>query len=149
MRCLKPSWINRAACALVTVVVAAVLSPGAAWPEAIEVARPAAVLPIIGRGTVDAEVLGVSVVPRSQGRRAVIVELRTDERITLELRVIRYQSVIARSKVFALRPGRWVIALPLAANVGVGRARALVRLADRAGHIARYRQPIRIPAPGN
>jgi hypothetical protein len=141
--------MDRAACALLTVVVAAVLTPGAASAEATEGARPARVLPVLGRGTVDAELLRVSVVPRADGTRAVLVELRTHERITVDLRVIRYQSVIARSRVFKVRTGTWLIAVPLAANVGVGRARALVRLQDRAGHIARYRQPIRIPAAGN
>jgi hypothetical protein len=78
-----------------------------------------------------------------------VVEFRAAEQVTVELRVIRYQTVIAHSRAYKVHPGRWLTLLSLAANVGVGRARTVVRFEDRAGHIAWYRQPIRIPAaPG-
>ena len=71
---------------------------------------------------VDAEVLGISVVRRADGSRAVHAEIRTDEVLRLELRVIRYQSVIARIAVRRLRPDRWLVTL-----AGQRRSRRLVR----------------------
>lgn len=94
---------------------------------------------------VDAEVLGISVVRRADGSRAVHAEIRTDEVLRLELRVIRYQSVIARIAVRRLRPDRWLVTLALPATLTPGRARAQVRLEDRGGAVAWYGQPIRIP----
>lgn len=142
--------MERAAGAHLVVILAAVLSLGTTPSEAIAGgAHPARGLTVIGSGGVDAEVLSVLVVPRSQGRRGVIMEFRARERITVELRVIRYQSIVARTKTFNVRPGRWLTTLSLPANAGAGRARVLVRLQDRAGHIAWYRQLIRIPARGH
>jgi hypothetical protein len=140
--------MRRFGCALVACAVAATVAIGAA--ASAEVAKGATAVRAAAptAGGVDAEVLGVSVVPRSHGRRAVIAELRTDERITVSLRVIRYQSVLARSKVFRMGPGRWFISMPLSASVSAGRARVVVRLEDRAGHVAAYRQPIQIPGRG-
>jgi hypothetical protein len=140
---------SRVRWALLGLVAAAALILGPASREA-NATGPALArfLPALGSAEVDAEVLGVSVVPKAGGGRAVIVEFRTDERITISLRVIRYQSVIARTKLFKVRPGRWILTRALAADIGAGRARASVRLEDRAGHVAWYGQPIRIPAPG-
>jgi hypothetical protein len=124
----------------------AVLAVGVASAEAIAGgAGPARALPTVGHAAVDARVLAVSVVPRYGGRRGIVAEFKADERITVELRVIRYQSVIARSKVFKLCPGRWIYTMAIAANVGAGRARVAVRMEDSAHNVARYRQPIRIP----
>lgn len=99
-----------------------------------------------GSASVDAEVLGVSVVRRADQTRAVMVELRTDERITVQVRIFRRGDLIAHSRVFPIRrPDRWLVAYSLPARVSAGRATALVRLADRTGNVAWYRQPIRIP----
>ena len=99
-----------------------------------------------GSAAVDAEVLGVSVVRRADETRAVMVELRTDERITVQVRIFRRGDLIAHSRVFPIRrPDRWLVSYSLPARVSAGRATALVRLADRAGNVAWYRQPIRIP----
>ncbi len=99
-----------------------------------------------GSAAVDAEVLGVSVVRRADQTRAVMVELRTDERITVQVRIFRRGDLIAHSRVFVIgRPDRWLVTYSLPARVSAGRATALVRLADRAGNVAWYRQPIRIP----
>jgi hypothetical protein len=100
-----------------------------------------------GSAAVDAEVLGVSVVRRADRTRAVMVELRTDERITVQVRVLRRAVVIAHSRVFVIgRPDRWLVSYSLPRRVSAGRAHALVRLADREGNVARPVQPIRIPA---
>lgn len=101
-----------------------------------------------GGPVVDAEVLGVSVVRRANGARVVFTELRTDEVIRVEVRIIRYQTVVTRRIVRELRPGRWVVTLSLPAALARGRARAQVRLEDRTGAVAWYRQPIRVPAVG-
>jgi hypothetical protein len=99
-----------------------------------------------GAAAVDADVLGVSVVRRADKTRSVMVELRTDERITVRIQVLRGEAVIAHSRVFLIaRPDRWLVTYSLPARVDAGRARALVRLKDRAGNVAWYRQPIRIP----
>ena len=97
---------------------------------------------------VDAEVLGVSVVPRANGQRVAFTELLTDEVIRVEVRIIRYQTVVARKTVRRLGPGRWAITLSLPAALARGRARAQVRLEDLAGTVAWYRQPVRVPAVG-
>jgi hypothetical protein len=97
---------------------------------------------------VDAEVLGVSVAPRANGKRVVFTELRTDEVISVEVRIIRYRTVVARRTVRELRPGRWAVTLTLPARLGPGRARAQVRLQDRAGAVSWYGQPIRVPVAG-
>jgi len=100
-----------------------------------------------GAAAVDAEVLGVSVVRRADQTRAVMVELRTDERITVQVRVLRHAVVIAHSRVFVIgRPDRWLVSYSLPRRVSAGPARALVRLADRKGNVALSLQPIRIPA---
>ena len=106
-----------------------------------DTARVAGSAPIV-----DAEVLGVSVVRRANGQRVVFTELRTDEVIRVEVRIIRYQTVVARYVERRLRPGRWAVVLSLPATLAHGRARAQVRLQDRAGAVAWYGQPIRIPA---
>jgi hypothetical protein len=95
---------------------------------------------------VDAEVLGVIVVHRADGSRVVFTELLTDEVIAVEVRIIRYRTVVARYSDRRLRPGRWAVALTLPKTLARGRARAQVRLQDRAGTVAWYGQPIRIPA---
>jgi hypothetical protein len=140
------SWLRiapspRAVLASVAVVLALVSASPAASATPAGPPRP---IPLAAG--VDAAVLRVTVVRRSDNRCAVMVELRAGERISVQLRVIRYQSVIARSKVYKLRPNRWLIAQSLPAGVSAGRARVSVRLADRAGHVASYGQPIRIPA---
>ena len=100
-----------------------------------------------GAAGVDAEVLGVSVVRRADQTRAVMVELRTDERVTVQVRVLRHAVVIAHSRVFVIgRPDRWLVSYSLPRRVSAGPARALVRLADRKGNVALSLQPIRIPA---
>ena len=99
----------------------------------------------VGDGVVDAEVLGATAVRRSEGRRAVVVELVTDERISVTVRVIRYQTVLRRSRLFQLRPGRWAISVALPRETARGRARVVVRLEDRGGAVDVFRQPIVIP----
>ena len=99
----------------------------------------------MGAGVVDAEVLGAAAVRRSEGRRAVVVELVTDERISVTVRVIRYQTVLRRSRLFQLRPGRWAISVALPRETTRGRARVVVRLEDRGGTVDVFRQPIVIP----
>ena len=99
-----------------------------------------------GANVVDAEVLGVSAVPKAHGRGAVIAEIRTDEVIRVQLRVIRYQKVISRFTTRWLRPGRWLVSLAVPDTLKAGRARAQVRLEERAGSVAWYAQPIRVPA---
>jgi hypothetical protein len=94
---------------------------------------------------VDAEVLGVSAVRRSGGRRVVFVQLRTDERITAVVRVLRNGALVTRSRLFSIRPGRWVLSLPLSKEIAGGPARVAVWLKDRTGTVAIYRQPIRVP----
>ena len=119
-------------------VVAATLAPSAPAGDA---RSPA------GMDAVDAEMLRATAVPKSDGRRAVIVELRADERITAAARVIRYQTVVARSRLFRLRPGRWILYVPLPADLAPGRAGVAVRLTDRRGNTETFRQPIRVPRP--
>ena len=88
-------------------VMAAVVATLAVSAPAGDARSPA------GMDAVDAEMLRATAVPRSDGQRAVIVELRADERITAAARVIRYQTVVARSRLFRLRPGRWILYVPL------------------------------------
>ena len=71
----------------------------------------------------------------------------TDERISVTVRVIRYQTVLRRSRLFQLRPGRWAISVSLPRETTRGRARVVVRLEDRDGAVDVFRQPIVIP-PG-
>jgi hypothetical protein len=98
-----------------------------------------------GTGVVEAEVLRVVAVPKADGRRAVIVELRTDERITAVVRVIRYQTVAARSRLVPLRRGRWIFSVRLPRDLAAGRAGVAVRLTDRRGNVETFRRPIRVP----
>ena len=149
-----------------SVPVLAAVTAGLLWlaasPQVIagggRVARVRAEIPAVqawdtarvagGGPIVDAEVLGVSVVQRASGARVVFTELRTDEVIRVEVRIIRYQTVVARHTVRELRPGRWVVVLSLPDTLARGRARAQVRLQDRAGAVAWYAQPIRVPVAG-
>jgi hypothetical protein len=103
--------------------------------------------PVARVAVVDAEVLDAFVVRRSGGRRVVVVRLRTDEQISAVIRVIRKQSLLAESRVFEIRPGRWRLTLPLSPEITRGPARVIVRLEDRGGSVALYRPPIRVPAP--
>jgi hypothetical protein len=100
----------------------------------------------LGSPAVDSEVLGVSVVRRVDRTRSVMVELRSDERISVQVRVYRLGTLVAHSRHFPVGSGRWLVAYSLPRRVSAGRATALVRLEDRQGAVAWYRQPIRIPA---
>jgi hypothetical protein len=140
---MKPLLPKRRVVRTVLAVAAAMAGLACAAPPAI-----AAGGVVNGSGAVDAEVLGVHVVRHADGNRAVFVELRTDERITVRIRIFRRGDEIAHSRVFLInRPDRWLVAYSLPARVSPGRATALVRLVDRDAHVARYRQPIRIPVP--
>jgi hypothetical protein len=97
-----------------------------------------------GTGVVDAKVLRALGVARSDGRRAVIIELRTGERIDAALRVIRYRTVAARSRLDRLRPGRWIFFVRLPADLAAGPASVAVRLTDRRGNMETFRRPVRI-----
>lgn len=130
------------------IVVSAVAAIAALVGGGVSFARPA------GSGSqresaspavVDAEVLGVSAARRSGGRRVVFVQLRTDERITAVVRVLRNGALVTRSRLFSIRPGRWVLSLPLSKEIAGGPARVAVWLKDRTGTVAVYRQPIRVP----
>jgi hypothetical protein len=70
----------------------------------------------------------------------------TDEAIRVEVRIVRYRKVVARHSTRELGPGRWTVTLALPATLARGRARAQVKLVDRAGTVAWYGQPIRVPA---
>jgi hypothetical protein len=123
----------------VLVIVAVVAATFAASTPAGDARSPT------GTGVVDAEVLRVLAVAKADGRRAVIVELRTDERITAVVRVIRYQTVAARSRLVPLRPGRWIFSVRLPADLAAGRAGVAVRLTDRQGNAETFRRPVRVP----
>ena len=110
------------------------------------VSAPSALSADGGANGVDSEVLGVSAVPKAHGAGAVMAEIRTDEVIRVQLRVIRYQKVVSRFTTRWLRPGRWLVSLALPDTLKPGRARVQVRMEDRAGSVAWYAQPIRVPA---
>jgi hypothetical protein len=130
------------------IVVSAVAAIAALVGGSVSFARPAGSgsQRVLGSpAVVDAEVLGVSTVRRSGGRRVVFVQLRTDERITAVVRVLRNGALVTRSRLFSIRPGRWVLSLPLSKEIAGGPARVAVWLKDRTGTVAIYRQPIRVP----
>jgi hypothetical protein len=98
-------------------------------------------------GAVDAKVLRTVVFPKAHRARSLIVEFRANERVTIDVRVVRRDAEITHSKPLKAHPGRWLFTLPLPTDAAAGRAAVLVRFQDADGHAATYRRSIRIPAP--
>ena len=61
-----------------------------------------------GSPAVDSEVLGVSVVRRVDRTRSVMVELRSDERISVQVRVYRLGTLVAHSRHVPVGSGSWL-----------------------------------------
>jgi hypothetical protein len=94
---------------------------------------------------VDAEVLGAAA-GRSNGRRVVVAEIRTDEIVTVEIRLLRGNRVLQVRIVRSFRPGNRTVRLLVRATIPEGLARVEVELRDRAGNSETFRQPVRLPA---
>jgi len=137
--------MTRSRWAFLAGVLAAVLMLAAAAPAILASNSRAFRAPAVTTDTVRAHVLRVLVVPKANGGRAVLVELRSAERIAVDVRVVRHEATLASSDVSRIRSGRWFIVLNLGAGVHAGPAHVLIRLVDRAHNVAGHDQAVRIP----
>jgi hypothetical protein len=96
--------------------------------------------------TVDAEVLGASAFRRQDGRRVVAAEIRTDEVVAVEIRLLRGGRLLQARIVLRFHPTDTTVRLVVRATVAGGPARVEVVLRDRAGNSETFRQPVRLPA---
>lgn len=97
---------------------------------------------------VDADIVGHRFARSALGFRLARVELETDERVTVTMRLVRKGKTLAAKRVLGLRAGRRVVALALPKRVAKGRARLMVELRDAAGNRMPWSKPVVVPRSG-
>ena len=96
-------------------------------------------------GLVAAHVTGARVV-RRLGRRVVVVDLASTEKVTARLRVVRHDDVLAKRTFGWMRRGKHQLTLRLPRDLSAGRAKILLQISDRAGNTKIVKRQLQLPA---